>query len=262
MLASMKRRTALAALAGLPGLLSGPALAAGRSGEPAAKKGWAGGEADQHKTFGAKWYYTWSSHTRPSREAEFVPMVKGRWALDHGAIGQIKGLNGISHLLGYNEPERQDQGNLSIEDGIKRWPELVALAEEKKLLLGSPAPSSDDRGMNWLAAFMRQAKRAKLRVDFIAVHWYRSRDAGAFESFVKELARAHRLPVWITEFNGWSGPEDDHYRFLKDSLRFLERSKDVARYAYFEPGKGQPHSLFKGDGSLSRLGEIYRDAGT
>lgn len=262
MLQPMKRRTALATLAGLPGALAVSSSATPRSGESSGKKGWAGGDSAAHRSFGAHWYYTWSSHTRPSREIEFVPMVKGRWALDNGAIGQIKGLDGISHLLGYNEPERPDQGNLSVEDGIKHWPKLVELAEARNLPLGSPAPSSDDRGMAWLAAFMRQAKRDKLRIDFVAVHWYRSRDAGAFESFVKELARAHRLPVWITEFNGWSGPEEEHYRFLKDSLRFLERSKDVARYAYFEPGKGKAHSLFQADGSLSRMGELYRDAGT
>jgi hypothetical protein len=258
----MNRRAALTTLAGLPGLLATPALAASRAGERSAKKGWAGGDTGAHRSFGANWYYTWSSHTRPAREPEFVPMVKGRWALDNGAIGQIKGLDGISHLLGYNEPERKDQGNLSVEEGLKHWPKLVELAAAKNLLLGSPAPSSDDRGMDWLAAFMRQAKRQQLRVDFIAVHWYRSRDAGAFESFVKELARSHRLPVWVTEFNGWSGPEAEHYRFLKESLRFLERSKDVARYAYFEPGKGNAHSLFKADGSLSRMGELYRDAGS
>jgi hypothetical protein len=100
-------------------------------------------------------------------------------------------------------------------------------------------------------------------------HWYytwspktRPSKATEFEDFVEDLARSHRLPIWITEFNGWSGPEDEHYDFVKDSLRFLERSRDVERYAYFEPGKGKPHSLLKNDGSLSRIGEPYRDAGS
>lgn len=29
------------------------------------------------------------------------------------------------------------------------------------------------------------------------MHWYRSREADQFEAFVKELVRAHRLPVWF-----------------------------------------------------------------
>ena len=113
--------------------------------------------------------------------------------------------------------------------------------------------------MQWLDTFMEKAKRQKLRIDFVAVHWYRSRDAGEFESFIKKLDRDYRLPVWVTEFNGWSGPEDEHYQFLKKSLRFLERSKTVERYAYFNPGKGKPHSLIDSSGKITRMGELYRD---
>ncbi len=70
------------------------------------------------------------------------------------------------------------------------------------------------------------------------------------------------MPIWITEFNGWSGPERENYDFLRKTLRFPERSKDIERYAYFEPGKGKEHSLFKNHGSLTRMGELYLDAGT
>ena len=97
-------------------------------------------------------------------------------------------------------------------------------------------------------------------MDASPAHWYRSRSADAFEDFVKDLARSYRLPVWITEFNGWSGPEEEHFDFLKASLKFLDRSKDVERYAYFEPGKGKPHSLLKDDGSPTRIGELYQNA--
>ena len=48
---------------------------------------------------------------------------------------------------------------------------------------------------------------------------------------------------------------------MKLSLRFLERSRHVERYAYFNPPAGQPHSLLGREGSLTRLGKLYRDAG-
>jgi hypothetical protein len=188
-------------------------------------------------------------------------MIKGAWDTSDKKIAQIRSYNGISHVLGYNEPERKDQGNLALEKALELWPRLEKLAGDKNLKLGSPAPSSDQGGMDYLDRFMTQAKRKKLRVDFVAVHWYRSRDPDAFEDFVKSLAREFRLPVWITEFNGWSGPEKEHYKFLKDSLRFLERSSKVERYAYFEPGRGKSHSLLSKDGSLTRMGELYREAG-
>ena len=41
----------------------------------------------------------------------------------------------------------------------------------------------------------------------------------------------------------------------------LEKEKSIERYAYFEPGKGKEHSLLTADGSLTRMGELYRDAG-
>jgi len=257
----MKRRHALHILASSLLTHRVTALGADRSTQ---KKGWAGGERDAHQLFGAHWYYTWWHGGNHNAEIEFVPMIKNRKDVEGGdTLARVNAMKGIKHLLGYNEPERGDQGNLSIDDAIKHWPKLQALAEAKNIPLGSPAPSSDDKGVRWLEEFMRRIKKEKLRVDFIAVHWYRSRDADDFENFLKGLARSHRMPVWLTEFNGWSGSERDNYDFLKQALRFLERDKAIERYAYFEPGKGKPHSLFGNEeGGLSRMGQLYRDAGT
>lgn len=228
--------------------------------QPSEKKGWAGGDAAMHRLFGAHWYYTWHPGGNGSKEASFVPMVKQESHL--GSLGAIEAMPGIDHLLGYNEPERKDQANMPMAKCLELWPRLVELAEKKSLRLGSPAPSSDAGGMAFLEEFVKEAKARKLRVDFIAIHWYRSRDSDAFEAFVKDLVKSYRRPVWITEFNGWNGPERENHDFLKKALRFLERSRDVERYAYFEPGRGKEHSLLKDDGSLTRMGELYRDAGT
>ena len=257
----MNRRNAIRLLA--PALLT-HTLPARDSGASSHKKGWAGGDAKAHQLFGAHWYYTWWHGGNQNAEIEFVPMIKNRKDVEGGdSLARVKAMNNIRHLLGYNEPERGDQGNLSVDDAIRHWPKLQAIAEAKNIPLGSPAPSSDDKGLKWLAEFMRRVKKDKLRVDFIAVHWYRSRDADDFENFLKGLVKEHRRPVWLTEFNGWSGSERENHDFLKQALRFLEREKDIHRYAYFEPGKGKPHSLFgtEADG-LSRMGRLYRDAGT
>lgn len=260
-LPSMNRRNALRYLAALPLAASFPASAEVRkAAESSMKKGWAGGNASAIKTFGATWYYTWWHGGGNIDGAEFVPMIK------HGSdIAQTAAINSMNHIkavLGFNEPERTSQGNTSIDEAIKLWPRLVELAVAKNIRIGSPAPSSDGGGMAWLTEFMRRSKKEKLRVDFIAIHWYRSKDAGAFATWLKELDKNWRLPIWLTEFNGWAGPEKEHYEFLKSALKTLERSKSVERYAYFEPGRGKEHSLFKEDGTLSRMGELYRDAGT
>lgn len=254
---TLDRRRFLAACAAA--LSPVPVLAQGQ-GKPAGKKGWAGGDADMHKLFGIGWYYTWWPGGNESKAASFVPMVKEEKHIH--SLHAIEAMQGIDHLLGFNEPERKDQANMPLAKCVELWPKLAALAEKKNLRLGSPAPSSDGGGMAFLDAFMEEVKAKKLRVDFIALHWYRSRDPGAFEDWVKEIARKYKRPVWITEFNGWSGPEKENHDFLRKVLKFLERSKVVERYAYFEPGRGKNHSLLRADGSLSRMGELYRDAGT
>jgi hypothetical protein len=257
----MNRRNLLRALSS--SLLLSQTWAAG--GKPVTnKKGWAGADRNAHKLFGAHWYYTWWYGENHNSDIEFVPMIKRRKDVEGGeALDQVKSMTNIRHLLGYNEPERLDQGNLTVDDAIKHWPKLQAIAEAKNIPLGSPAPSSDGKGVKWLEEFMRRIKKEKLRVDFIAVHWYRSRDAVDFANFLSGLSRSHRMPVWLTEFNGWSGTERDNYDFLKDALRFLEREKSIERYAYFEPGKGKAHSLYgSAENGLSRMGVLYRDAGT
>jgi hypothetical protein len=257
----MHRRKILQYLTALPVTAAMPAFAApGSSKEPSRKKGWAGGDSNAIKTFGASWYYTWWHGGGNVAGAEFVPMIKR--GADIGQTGAVKSMNDIKAVLGFNEPERDSQGDTSIDDAIKLWPRLVELAEAKNIRLGSPAPSSDNGGMAWLTEFMRRAKKEKLRIDFVAIHWYRGRDGAAFATWLKELDRNWRLPIWLTEFNGWSGSERENHEFLKSALKTLERSKSVERYAYFEPGKGKEHSLFKPDGELSRMGELYRDAGT
>jgi hypothetical protein len=257
----MNRRQALSRIAGALPFAALPASAVMNGAKKSsAKKGWAGSHTGAVKTFGAHWYYTWWIGGNDVPDAEFVPMVKR--GADIGNIHRIRSLEGVKAVLSFNEPERASQGDTSIDDAIKLWPALVELAESKKIRLSSPAPSSDQGGMDWLSEFMRRAKKEKLRVDFIAIHWYRGRNGDAFAAWIDQLERTWRLPIWLTEFNGWSGSEEENYAFLKSALKTLERSRAVERYAYFEPGKGKPHSLFTPEGALTRMGELYRDAGT
>lgn len=257
MLAAMNRRQLLLGLAAT-GLA--PSLhAAEREKKKSGKKGWCGYNADLHKLFGAHWYYTWTPGWQSEAEIEFVPMIKKEADLERAEA--VKRNSDAKFLLGFNEPERKDQGDVTVERAIALWPKIEEMARDRKLPVSSPAPSSDKLGMDWLAEFMKQAKKKDLKIDFIAVHYYRSRKAEDLERFINELAREYRLPIWLTEFNGWAGPEDEHIDFLKKSLKFLEKSEDVQRYAYFDPKPGKPHSLHDGNGQPTKLGKIYQEAG-
>ncbi|MEY3110622.1 MAG: hypothetical protein RLY37_390 [Verrucomicrobiota bacterium] len=236
-------------------------LAADRPAKRSPKKGWAGNRPESATQFGCSWWYTWTCQGESTPGYEFVPMVKGhRRPVPNAELALMKDPT-AKHLLGLNEPERDTQGNLTVEEAIAAWPAMAAFAKEKKLRLGSPGVSSDGLGDAWMRAFMEQAQRKKLPVDFVTAHWYRSADPGAFEAWLKELSATYRRPVWITEFNAMFTKADDngHAQFLRGALRAMERNRFVERYAYFNPGDGKA-ALLK-DGQLTKLGEIYRDAG-
>jgi hypothetical protein len=100
-----------------------------------------------------------------------VPQVKGnRLPLVDVEISQVND-RGAKAILGYNEPERKDQGNVELEAALTAWPRLTAFAEQRGMRVGSPSNSSDNGGGAYLRAFMEGAKTRRLKVDFLVVHW-------------------------------------------------------------------------------------------
>ena len=72
----------------------------------------------------------------------------------------INSRNNVSHLLGYNEPDRSDQANMSVAHAIEQWPEMF----KSGLRLGSPAPSSTPKA--WLTDFMAICDKPELPCRF------------------------------------------------------------------------------------------------
>ncbi|MFK7849445.1 MAG: glycosyl hydrolase [Akkermansiaceae bacterium] len=223
------------------------------------KKGYCGGNPEGHKQIKPSWYYTWSRSGRGSTEQlEFVPMIKGRINLTNKTFQTIRSQKNIKHLLGYNEPERKKQGNLTVAEGVKHWPKLMKIAEEKGLRLGSPAVSSDASGLKWLADFMAEKKKKRLKMDFLAIHWYGGTNIKEFEKYLDRMWDRYRLPLWLTEFNGWSGTHKEMEDFALDALKILEEHRRVERYSYFNKKKGMPGSIWNKDGTLSKIGTTLR----
>lgn len=219
------------------------------------KKGWAGGKPEVAREMRCTWFYNWGLHGSSQDGLEFVPMVKGHAAAKDKNLDRLT-RSGAKHLLGFNEPERKSQGNTTVEQALDLWPKLMATG----LRLGSPAPSSDRAGMDWLARFMEGVEQRKLRVDFIAVHYYRSADAQKFDEWLDDLYRRYKRPIWVTEFNA-RFTDGDRDRFAHDAFKMLERHRHVERFAYMNGFVDEPGALFTGkpDRKPTRLGEQYRD---
>ncbi len=238
--------------------------------------GWA---ADRVGALGVAWHYTWGPQPLTSDglkpQSGFVPMIWDAAQLRDNpkALTDIS-VSEAAALLGFNEPDRADQADMTVQDATTHWPRLVATHKR----LGSPAPSPGEavRPGGWLPRFMDAASASGLRIDFIAVHYYApTHDLAAFRSFLDRVHRAYDRPIWVTEWalvdpDTWKdgrarySPDDTACFFragaaMLDDLNFVERH---AWFAAFDGGDGwhlNTHAI-AADGSLTAVGRAIVDA--
>jgi len=215
------------------------------------------------------WYYTWTPHPMSARvAAEFVPMVWGGHRLkDHLQAMRQRGC--VPTLLAINEPDHVDQANMSVQDVVRLWPELAALAER----VSTPATATAENG--WAQRFDELRRRDGLKADFMAIHLYGPPDVDKFLRHLDAIHARFGMPIWITEFAvaDWDAgdqPGSNRYSeaqviaFMNAVLPELERRDWVERYAWFGAGRSRaPHEkirtsmLFDADGRLTDLGRVY-----
>ena len=224
------------------------------------KKGIAGGI---WQNLDVGWFYDWNIGANSTAEVEYVPIRQKRgWP----GLKQDWKRKGSTHLLGYNEPDRPDQANLKVDDALAAWPDLLATG----LRLGTPAVS--DGGLGWLYAFLDKADEARLRVDFVAVHYYRAAPpnnpkaaARQFYNFLKGIHDRAKRPIWVTEWNNganWTNAgdptESQQRQAIKEMIEMLDGTPFVERYALYNWVE-DCRAVQRKDGSLTPAGEVYRD---
>ena len=219
---------------GTGGAGSGGATSTGATTGQSPYKGVANSPAAQLAALGATWCYNWGTSPKASdcNDPLFVPMVWG----GGNVAGAIKAIGdaGYKTVLGFNEPNKIDQSNMTVDAAIALWPTLTS---NPNIRVSSPAVSDDGRA--WLESFMTQVKAKGLRVDFIAMHWYGwnagSCTSGQLEGAIN-WASKWGLPVWITEFGcmGSSNPnEQTLLTFFNNSIAMLKNHPLVERYAWY-----------------------------
>ena len=210
-----------------------------------------------------KWWYNWNIDQNSTLDKEYVPIRQSRW---WPSLTQNWQTRGASHLLGYNEPDRPDQANLLVGDAIWSWGDLLWPG----LRLGSPATS--DGGLGWLYDFMDRVIAHDIRVDYVAVHYYRctggNDPAGAASQLYNYLKAVHDrygLPIWITEWNNganWTGCGDPTYEqqaaCIDAMIDMLDSTPWVERYAIYNWVEDVRRVEWD-NGSLTNAGIVYRD---
>ncbi len=221
------------------------------------KIGWAGSDINHVNASNASWSYNWW-HTPPqgiaNSNAEWIPLIKYGNNFQN-KLDIVAGYNDVDTVLLFNEPEREDQSNISVNDVIALWPQAQATLPNHTLV--SPAVSDNAEGQAWLADFMGQVEARNsngnlnddLRVDAVAFHWYGGSNPnnplGAASTFLNRVSYYHNTynrPVWITEFalHDWADNySDEAYLeanriFLEAVIPELESRNYVQRYAFYQ----------------------------
>jgi hypothetical protein len=216
------------------------------------------------------WHYSWGSKLSEFEpvNVDFVPMIWGKNGIDAEKVAELKALKEegkIRYLLGFNEPDKTDQSNMTVDEAIIRWPML----EEVGVPLGSPAPANPTG--EWLQEFMQRGENEGLRVDFVCVHWYGGTNVQSLLNKLEEVYNLYGKPIWITEFApaDWDANTPDENRhsteavltFMENALPALENLDYVDRYAWFSfsqnSAAGTSSALFDEDGNLTELGTYY-----
>lgn len=221
-----------------------------------AKKGY-GGKYQSAVKLDSNWRYDWSAGGKTTLDMEYVPMKhNGKWP----SFKQINALQDVNHLLGFNEPMKERQGNLTMEQCLKLWPKFQASG----LRLGSPCTT--DGTVDWLYEFMDKAKARGYRVDFITVHYYKGGWSDErFIAWMKQIHDKTGLPLWVTEFNNGANWVNGHNPSLQENANVLLRYSKamdecdfIERYAVFNLHHGNRAVLTK-QGELAPAGKAYRD---
>lgn len=217
------------------------------------------------------WFYNWSPS--PQRQGvpgvEFVPMIWGAGQVDATDLATAE--RSGRTLLGFNEPDRPDQANLSVAQALDLWPKLMATG----MRLGSPAVSwGADTPGTWLDQFMRGARARGYRVDFITVHAYEGtfsdRALIDLRGYLQRTYRRWHKPIWVTEYamvdfghGGRLPPTSVQAHFASASVALLDRLPYVERYAWFAlPATGGIGTgLYTAGGRPTTVGRAYAAAG-
>jgi hypothetical protein len=186
----------------------------------------------------ATWYYDWNIAGAAAANYDYaIIRQNGGWP----SWTDIKNKKNVNHLLGFNEPDRPDQSDMTVDEAFAQWPEMM----KSGLRIGSPAPATPQN--SWITNFLAKCDQMNYRVDFVAIHCYwGGLTPQQWYSQLKSIYDRVKRPLWITEWNNganWtteSWPSDQQAQFekqlndIKGILQVLDTASFVERYAIYD----------------------------
>lgn len=184
------------------------------------------------------WYYDWNIGGAAAANYDYaIIRQNGGWP----SWTDLNNKKNVNHLLGFNEPDRPDQANMTVDQAFSQWPDMM----KSGLRIGSPAPASPHN--SWITDFLAKCDQLNYRVDFVAIHCYwGGLTPQQWYSQLKSIYDRVKRPLWITEWNNganWtteSWPTDPQAQFekqyndMKGILQVLDTTSFVERYAIYD----------------------------
>ena len=244
---------------------------------------------------GITWFYTWGpdlarivDNSAKTHDLTFYPMAWTSGWNDQKISAYFQANPECEYILSYNEPNLEDQANMTPTEAAEDWPNILNIAKSfnpaKKIVApamnyGTLANYFDP--IKWLNEFYALPGVSWNDVEALSVHCYM-----AYPSAVKSYIGRYRTelknqagqtvikPIWMTEFCAWddypnrdSNPAPDHQMYyLSQIVTYMELEPAVEKYAWFIPKAGNwdwndfpYHSFIKKTNppELTPLGQIY-----
>ncbi|WP_372798499.1 glycosyl hydrolase, partial [Pontiella sp.] len=191
------------------------------------------------------WAYRWNYDEESAFEyGQYMPMQWG--SINSATAGILRyqpnwyGRANQTTVLGFNEPDKEDQANIEEEDAAYQWPRL----ERMRLPLVGPCPAQNNG--SWRQTYEPIAGEHGLRSEYMALHWYSGCNGGSPQNIINvinSLHNAYGKPIWITEFavKDWSGTStgwnrNDNFNWLAEFIWRAEGIDHLKKYSVFEWG--------------------------
>ncbi len=228
------------------------------------------------------WFYNWgndfgNSYLGYDPGMEFVPMCWSGAYSEEKIRNYAKSHPETKYLLGFNEPNFDNQAHMTPAEAAAAWPRVKALADELGLKLVAPAMNYSPNPpyqspTKWFDEFV--ALVGNDAFDYLAVHSY-----GGYGNIVELATTFHERygkDVWVTEFCLWPdegnpniyvSPETQISSMIQ-TVEWLEKTPWIFRYAWFkaignsDAAKGPNFGLVapgskENERTLSEQGKVY-----
>jgi len=222
------------------------------------------------------WWYSWKptsgfyrgycddpaaadAYARNNVGIEFVPMFNpGIPPQPFDAVIEDN-LQQARYLMAINEPERDDQADVTPLDAAKMWPEIVSIAKKYELQIVAPCTTVANSAKAWYRDWLADCTTLygqPCEYDFTCFHSYLYPwpctaelpwDYACLQNEGQQILdsidywyRKFGKPIWITEFACNAGlpcDEKTNLELMKQMLPILDASNKVFRYAWFSTNK-------------------------